>query len=236
MHIIRPDILNIDEEALIVEFSTHQKVYIEGEFVDILVFPTLVLTNEKEGGGKFHLPVVDEMFTKELGYKFNNYTYGVGKIVRLGEINKDNLHFFIREYFEKNDVEAFYKRSAECEKMREYHIEKSLEILTYGNLKNIMRLIIKTDDSFYEIEELNDSSKRKKFRQIYENYVVDRDRFTHGKLFFLYPDFRPVLRVMETNGSSYYINYSKDIFLSNLEVFDYLESVISKMKQVLSKG
>lgn len=231
----RPEILNIDSEILIVESFTYTKAYHDEEFIDILVFPTLILTREEEGSSKFPLPIDEKMFTEELGGKFNGYTYGVGKIVRLAEINYDNLHYFIRDYFKKNDLEVFYKRNAECERIREYDIEKNLEVLTYGNLKNIMRLIIKTDNSFYEIEELNDSHKRRRFRQVYENYIVDRDRFTHGKLYFLYPDFEPILRVRENNGSNYYINYSKDIFLSNLEVFDYLENVISKMKQVLDK-
>jgi len=232
---VRTEILNIDDDTLIVEFFHHRKVYNSEEFTDILVFPTLILTKPDEQDGKFPLPVDEKMFTKELGLTFNGYTYGVGKIVRLAEINNDNLHNFIKEYFHKNDLEAFYQRNADCAKIRDYKIEENLEFLTFGNLKNIMRLIIKTDTSFYEIEQLNDANKRKQFRQTYENYVVDRDRFTHGKLYFLYPYFSPVLRIRENDGKSYYINYSKEIFLSNLETYDYLEDVLSKMKQVLEK-
>jgi hypothetical protein len=157
----------------------------------------------------------------------------VGKMVRLAEINNDHLHSFIKEYFHKNDLESFYHRSADCEKIREYDVEGKIEFLTYGNLKNIFGLIIKTDTSFHEIDELDDATKRKQLRRIYENYVVDRDRFTHGKLFFLYPHFNPVLRIRGNDGKDYYINYSKEIFLSNLETFDFLEVVLTKMNSVL---
>jgi len=233
---VRPEILTVDEETLMVEFFTHRKVYSNDEFTDILIFPTLILTKKKEQDGKFSLPVDEKMFTKELGLAFNGYTYGVGKIVRLAEINNDNLHNFIKDYFHKNDLEAFYKRNADCAKIQKYKIEEKVEFLTTGNLKNIMRLIIKTDTSFHKIEELNDPNKRKHFRQTYENYVVDRDRFTHGKLYFLHPDFNPVLRIRENDGKSYYVNYSKEIFLSNLETYDYLETVLSQMKQVLDNN
>ncbi|MEJ7677205.1 MAG: hypothetical protein WKG06_04895 [Segetibacter sp.] len=232
---IRPEALNIDDETLIVEFFRKRKVFDDDEFVDILVFPTLILTKKDSLDDKFPISVDEKMFTKELGRKFNGYTYGVGKIIRLAEINNDNLHNFIKEYFYKNDIESFYNRNAECAKIREYKIEKNIETLTFGNLKNILRLILKTDSSFHKIDELNDDIKRKQFRQSYENYIVDRDRFTHGKLYFLYPDFEPVLRIKDTVGKSQYINYSKDIFLSNLLMFDFLEDVITKMNQLLDE-
>lgn len=232
---MRPEIINIDEETIVVEFFTHRKIYNnEDEFLDILVFPTLLLTKRTHPNGKFPLPIDEKMFTKELGVTFNGYTYGVGKIVRLAEINNDNLHKFIKKYFRKNDLETFYKKSTECAKLINYEIREKLEFLTYGNLKNIMRQIIKNDTAFHTIEELNNANKRRHFRQTYENYVVDRDRFTHGKLFFLYPDFDPVLRIRENNGDSKYINYSKEIFLSNLQTFDYLEKVLSQMNLILS--
>lgn len=230
---VRPEILNIDNETLIAELFTHRKIYNDEGFTDILIFPTLVLTKKEDENEKFNLPIDEEMFTMERGLSLNGYTYGVGKIVRLAEINNDHLHSFIKEYFHKNDLEAFYKRSADCAKIKDYQVEEKIEFLTYGNLKNILGLIVKTDTSFYNIEEFKDPNKRKQFRRIYENYVLDRDRFTHGKLYFLYPDFNPVLRVRGNDGKDFYITYSKEIFLSNLETFDFLEVVLSKMKQVL---
>jgi len=233
---VRPEILDIDDKTLKVECFTQFKVYSKDEFADILIFPTLVLAKKDQQDSKFPLPVDEKMFTKELGFKFNGYTYGIGKIVRLAEINSDHLHNFITDYFFKNDIKDFYQRNANCAKVREYKIEEKSAHLTFGNLKNILRLIIKTDAAFYEIEELNDSNKRSNFRKTYDNYVVDRDRFTHGKLFFLYPDFNPILRIKEKDGKDCYINYSQEIFLSNLHTYDYLEKVLAKMTQVLDRG
>lgn len=232
---MRPEILPFDNNDLITEIYTHRKMYYEdGEFADVFVFPSLIISKE-ERDKLPELPIDENMFTDQRGQEFNQYTYGVGKINRLAEIHNDHLQSFIGDYFQKNKVEDFYKRNAKCEALRYLDIEKNITRLTFGNLMNIMRLISKTDEAFHQIEQLNDDVKRRRFRQTYDGYVLDRDRFTHGKLFFKYPEFVPVLRVKKPDGSSYYINYSKEIFAGNLETFIYLENVMAKMREVMNQ-
>lgn len=240
MNISRPvkrTIEKTDINVLTASFFTKRDVVNEkNEFIDTLIFPTIQFLKKKDNQQKFNLLIDENFFTKELGLKFNNYTYGIGKIVRLAEINNDRLSSFIKNYFDLNDLEQFYSRNAECKKLSEFEIaKKKINNLTFGNLVNILRNIVKTDNCFHSIEGLSSKSKRKKFRKIYVDYVEDRDCFTHGILFFEYPGFEPVLRVKSKNGEEFFINYSKEIFLSNLETFNYLFDIVQEMNETIKK-
>ena len=236
VNIIRPTEVEIENETLIAEFFTKRNVVnAENELTDTLIFPTISFLKRKSELEKFPLLMDEKMFSKELGLKFNGYTYGIGKIVRLAEINNDKLQKFITKYFQNNLLEEFFAKSADCEKMRVYKIEEKLNTLTYGNLVNILRNIIKVDDSFNTISVLSTNKKRKDFRTRYVEYVKDRDAFTHGLLYFKYPEFEPILRIKNTTGKSYYINYSKEIFISNLKIFNYLTNALSEMTDVVDE-
>lgn len=239
MKIIRPNKKTIDltdTNVMTASFFTKRDVENDqNEFIDTLVFPTIQFLQKEDNQKKFNLLIDEKFFTKELGIKFNRYTYGIGKIVRLAEINNDRLSRFIKNYFDLNDLKKFYTRNAECTKLAKYEIDKNINNLTFGNLVNILRNIVKTDSSFYSIQYLSSESKRKEFRKIYVDYVEDRDFFTHGILFFEYPGFNPVLKVKSKNGEEFFINYSKEIFHSNLTTFNYLYDIVEEMNEQLKK-
>lgn len=239
MNVIRPikRIVDLaDTNILTASFFAKRDIENEqNEFVDTLVFPTIQFLKKEDKQQKFNLLIDEKFFTKELGIKFNGYTYGIGKIVRLAEINNDRLSRFVKNYFDLNDLEQFYCRNAESSKLTEYDIAKNINSLTFGNLVNILRNIVKTDNSFHSIPGLSSESKRKEFRKMYFDYVEDRDYFTHGILFFEYPGFMPILRVKGKNGEEFFINYSKEIFLSNLTTFNYLFDIVEEMIKQLKK-
>src|SRR5690554_1032825 len=239
MKIIRPNKKTIDltdTNVLTASFFTKRDVENDqNEFIDTLVFPTIQFLQKEDNQKKFNLLIDEKFFTKELGIKFNGDTYGIRKIVRLAAINHHRFSLFIKHYFDLNDLKKFYTRNAECTKLAEYEIDKNINNLTFGNLVNILRNIVKTDSSFYSIQDLSSESKRKEFRKIYVDYVEDRDFFTHGILFFEYPGFNPVLKVKSKNGEEFFINYSKEIFLSNLTTFNYLYDIVEEMNEQLKK-
>lgn len=235
MEIIRPQKKYIDYKSfkfLTASFFTKRDIVNDkDEFIDTLIFPTIQFIEKGNEDEKFNLAVDEKSFTKELGLKFNGYTYGIGKIVRLSEINSNKLSSFIMNYFMTKDIEEFYKRNSDCEKLREYQIKENINILTFGNMVNILRNIVKTDTCFHSLKNLSTKDKRKAFRKTFVDYVKDRDCFTHGILFFEYPSFEPILKVKDKDGNDYYINYSKEIFLSNLQTFNYLFDIVSEMEE-----
>jgi hypothetical protein len=231
--ISRPSLLEVNSANVIfVEFAVP---YLEAfnketdEFLDILVAPTLIISEQKEENKKFQLPIDQKLFDKERYYDFNNHTYSLGKLVRLAELNLDILRKFINLYFVHNNFENVANRNSDCRKLNEYNISDDFNKLTFGNLRNILSCIVKTDDFFHSIKGLETKDERKIFTSIYKNFIDDRDNFTHGILFFQYTNFEPILRVIHENQSQY-ITYSKEIFTDSLKTFQYLTRIISMMR------
>ena len=234
----RPEILEINSSDLNVELSTYQRIHYEedDELVDIFIAPTLVISQEDSNDGKFNLPIDSKMFDQEVYKKFNRLTYSLGKMVRLAEYNADRLSKLIGQYLSVYPSDEVLNRNGDCKKCLQYEVDENFGKLTFGNLKSILSCIIKTDTNLHSVPELDTTGKRKEFTKIYHNYIEDRDRFTHGILFFLYPDLAPILRVKTKESEDQYITYSKEVFLSNLETFDYLDSVLSKIRAVIEGG
>ncbi|HAO08422.1 MAG TPA: hypothetical protein DCQ50_15890 [Chryseobacterium sp.] len=231
----RPTIIDVNEDGLRMEISVPKHINDEqtNELVDILIAPTLVLSEKKETKEKFSLPIDSKMFDPNIYKRFNNFTYSLGKMVRLAELNLDTLVGMLRLYTHLTPVEEILKRNADCQKLKEYEIEKKFNKLTFGNLRNILSCIIKTDTELHSIPGLTTPAERKNFTSVYKNYIDDRDYYTHGILFFLYPSMDPILRVKTHKGDNIYIKYEKNVFTDNLLTYDYLTKIIYEVKQYL---
>lgn len=231
---IRPEIIAIESNNLQVELSLPNPIYNDDEtsLIDILIAPTLVILTQEEGEAKPNLLIDAKMFNKEIYEKFNQFTYSIGKLVRLAELNLDTLQDVLELYFSKNPIEEVLERNKKCKECKEYDLSKGMKGLTYGNLRKVISCIVKTDKNLHQIEILESSEKRSNFTSIYADYIHDRDRYTHGKLFFLYPDFEPTLRALN-NGNDEYLKFTKLGFESNLKVFLYLQDVLNKIREVL---
>lgn len=222
--------LQINDTDLKAEYSFSTELFGNGELVDIIIAKFLKISSQKENG-KFDLPIDEKMFKNEQWKKFNKFTYSLGKMIRLSEENFDSLNSFIAKYIEKNPLSDILNRNADCRKNKEYS-GIDFHKLTFANLKNILSCILKTDDSFYIVEGLKTKDERKNFSKIYSSYISNRDDFTHGKLFFLYPEYNPVLRV-KRKKQEIYIEYTKDIFIDNLQSYLYLDDILSDINQII---
>lgn len=231
----RPELITISEEGIRVEISAPRDIYKNKtkDIIDILIAPTLVLSDKKEGDGKFPLPIDPKMFNEDTYKRFNNFTYSLGKMVRLAELNLDTLIGMVGLYFHITPVEEILKRNADCQKLKDYDIEKNFNKLTFGNLRNILSCIIKTDTELHNLPGLTTSEERKNFTSVYKNYIDDRDCYTHGILFFLYPSMEPILRVKTHKGDNIYVKYEKDVFTHNLLTYNYLTKIISDIREYL---
>ena len=184
--------LNIDE---IVEFTYSEplKDSLTNKLVDFKIMPTLIIT-KKNGTDKPTLPIVAEMFSNERVQQFNYLTYFIGKLIRISELNCDNLRVYVKKYFKKVDFIEFCDRNKKCSECKNYNISKDFKLLTFGQLRNILSCILKSDKCL-KLEQFNSPELLKEFTVLYHNYIYDRDCYTHGKLFFLYPEYIPILKV-----------------------------------------
>jgi hypothetical protein len=232
---LRPIQLSITEEDLRVEISMPKPIYFKGtkKLADIHISPTLVLTTKKEGEEEHDLPIDIAMFSDDKFEKFNKLTYSIGKLIRLAELNLDRLHYFVTTYFYFNSLDDFFARNKKCKECSKYDTSNNFTELSFGELRNFFSGILKTETKFRNIDELKTPKERNNLSKVYDNYIYDRDCYTHGKLFFLYPDFRPVLRVKPPNKKEHFVELTEDILYDNLAMYDFIEQNLTLMLRVL---
>lgn len=231
----RPELIQLSEDGVRIEISAPQDIYDEqtNELIDIFIAPTLVLADEKDTDGKFSLSLDTVMIDEKIYQMFNNFTYSLGKMVRLAEMNLDDLIGVVDSYIHITPVQEILKRNADCKTLAKYDIENNFKKLTFGNFRKILSCIIKTDTELHKIDGLTTAEERKNFTSVYKNYIDDRDCYTHGILFFLYPSMNPILRVKIPDGTSVYVKYEKDVFTHNLQTYNYLTKILTAIQKYL---
>lgn len=229
----RPQHVEVDDSKVRVELSVPRFLYDEaGDLLDILIAPTLIIAGASEDSTP-ELPISSQMFDENIYKQFVLRSNSIARINRLAELNLDTLIGVIERYFVIYPVNDVLERNADCRALHEYNVNENFFKLTFGNLRNILSCIIKTDTNLHEIDGLRSKEERKNFTTVYKNYIEDRDSFTHGILFFLSPDFTPVLRIKAQEGFFKYVSYDKAIFTDSLLTYKYLTSILDRINSYL---
>ncbi len=220
------------------QFTEIEAPYLEARqteddaLIDLLISPFL-LTGENADASQ--ITGFDEETAHHCYQAFNQMTYSVGKMVRLAELNRDHLGRFIHRYFQQHDPCEVADRNADCRKLNPNKMKEGTLQLTFANLRNILSCIVKTDERFHDLAGLQMPEHRSNFTKVYQNYITDRDRYTHGILFFKYPSLEPLLRV-RSGKKLRYITLNENIFLDNLRTFQYLTNLVKEMKELLKNS
>lgn len=135
----------------------------------------------------------------------------------------------IKLYLTNNDLTEIKKRNRKCKEIDKYNFEKDL---TFGELRNVLSCILKTDKDFEKFSDLETAEKRNSFSKLFDNYIVDRDCYTHGILTFLYPSFEPILKVKPPNSEEHYVGISVKILRDNLLMYEHIDKILSEINQV----
>ena len=169
-------------------------------------------------------PVIDDFISN-----YELLSCKISKLSRLSESINRNLKTFYGFYINNNPLSEIVNRNSQCKKMKNFEQKKEF---TFNELKSILSCVIKTDNNFHEIEELNTAEKRKRFTKTLQDYITDRNGFTHGALFYLYPNYKPVLEVKPPNEKMHYIMIDDDVLLSNMKVHKYIRKVLTKVIKI----
>lgn len=229
MKIERPKRIELKISDFKAEISFPQLIYAKDQLVDIYIAPTIVKLEQKENKGKPILTIDPKMFDQELYNRFNRLTYSIGKLNRLAELVYEKLKRTVSLYLAINKFEELSCRNKKCKNIENYDLTKDL---TFGQLRNILSCIIKTDKEFEQFTGLDTAEKRNIFTKFFDDYIVDRDCYTHGILYFLYPNFEPILKVKPPNSEEHYVSISEKILRDNLLVYNYLDKILSNINQI----
>ncbi|WP_299679674.1 hypothetical protein [uncultured Dokdonia sp.] len=229
MNTERPFKIDLSKKDFKAEISLPKTLYAEEQLVDIHIAPTIVKLESTNDGKKQVLPFDEKMFTDDIYKKFNRLTYSIGKLNRLAELIYDKLKRTISLYLAVNELEELTERNKKCKDLKKYNLKKDL---TFGELRNVFSCIIKTDSEFEQFSELDSGEKRNKFSKLFDNYIVDRDCYTHGILSFLYPEFEPILKVKPPNSEEHYVGLTEKILRDNLLTYQKIDGILSEVNQV----
>jgi len=207
-----------DHFKAVVQFRDEK--LINGKLVDINIAPTLFHLQEEQG----KKPVLPIEYAKrsEIYEKFNDLTYSIGKIIRLSEMVHQSLKSLVESYLFKNNLEEVFERNSKCKNLKKYDFTKDL---TFMQLKQTFSCILKTDKNFHQFEDLNDAKKREEFTQMLTNYIIDRDCYVHGTLYFFYPDYIPILKVKPPGKIEHYVSINENVLRDNLAAFLMIDKI-----------
>jgi len=231
-----PEICNLDidlSKNMLAQFSFNPSLISDSKgFVDIASVNYLQILSENENG-KINFIIYEEIYTKENEdwKEFNRLIYSLGKMNRLSEQIFDKIKEVVKCYCHYTPLEQLLSKNSDCRKNKDY-IKQDFHKFTFANFKNILSCILKTDNSFYEIEGLKSKEDRKNFSKIFSEYITRRDYYTHGILYLFLPQKEPILKVQE-EGKEKYIKYLKVDFEVNLKMFLFLNSILYNMGEII---
>ncbi len=233
----RPKILEISNSEVNIETFIRHDIYEmeSNELADILMVPLLFTkaTDIIEGTPAvfFNPASLNNDFWEMSRAVLNR----VGKLIRLGEFINGDLSETIKKYLLKYSINEISNRNSDCKKCLIYDVDNNFHKLTFGNLKNILSCIIKTNADLHVIEKLNTKEKRNNFTAIFTNYIYDRDRYVHGHLFFHYDGkMLPILKVKSQEFLIEFISFEYEVFKDNLLTYNFLNSILNKVQSVLN--
>lgn len=217
----RPQVINVDLEnnMVVTSYMDHKATNNRGasEIRRVGVFVEL---KEKDKDGKFILPIDPKSYTKDKYDKQEYYQAKMGKCSHFAESLNSSLDSFLGLYFSDKDPAKFGDRY------------KSLNKLDYMNARNLLSEVLKADNKFMQIDEINTNEKLKHFTKTFFNFISDRNKYTHGLLYLSYPDFTPTIQYENEEKKVEYALIDDQIISDYFETHEYLSVILNRIYEL----
>ncbi len=135
-----PHTLLVAPDEVRIEIFAPQNVYDpdSGALTDIHIVPTLVLAEKNNIGERIHVPVDPQRYSEAVYRRFNDFTYAIGKMRRLAELNLDTLADTLALYLRAHPLAGVLDRNAACRRMQESVTPETFDRLTFENLRGLL--------------------------------------------------------------------------------------------------
>jgi hypothetical protein len=220
------DITNIDKAFVVIQKGDEQ----ENDFQDIKIAPVIVLLNSENETPQLD---IDKMVDGTIYEKYDDITYKIGKAVRISELINDELQRCIQSYDNKIGISNLINRSAKGRELGKYDFSK---LLTFMQLKQTLSCIVKTEEKIWQLEDLNTSEKRNHLTKTLTNFIFNRDFLVHGTLHFLYPEFKPILKISDHNKNHKYFIFKDELIKKTIIDYNYLKKNIGNITFLLQQN
>jgi len=232
MNLRRPIKFEIGNDKLSLQITQKRaKKDKKGSPIDIEVLSILIVRKKEEKGETIYFPEISKEESEKVFSKFEITSNKIGKLNRLAELTYIDIKKVIKLYLELFDLEKVLNRNAKCRSLSSYNFEKDL---SFAESRNLLSCILKTDLDYQKSINLS-KDQLKYFTKLFDGYIIDRDCYTHGELFFLHPHFDPLLRVTPPNSEEHYIEFSDKTYNDNMDTYNYIESFLRNFEGYLRK-
>jgi hypothetical protein len=112
---------------------------------------------------------------------------------------------------------------------RKNNVEKEELMRTpFKKLKNLFMNDVLTTKIYKEFTTLNSTAKLKPFWKIFDDFIEDRNKYTHGHLCVIRPSFDYAIEFIDNDNKSKYANISKEVFVSYCACYMAIREVITQ--------
>ena len=220
----KPKIISFDTKNGLNCKISHQ-LYVE-ETIGIKLpvkFSLFMNLTEKNADGRLIMPIDgNKTFGKEVAQQINEINKIVGKCSQLAERLFDKLKSVNDNLKSNSDINSIFAKYDNEEKNY-----KKLDFMTH---RNLLSDIIKSK----KIDRINKASEGyhiKLVRSSLNDFILERNKYTHGELLYWYPERKTLLEYKNSKGETEYAELNMDILNSYLECYVKLDKYLSEIAE-----
>lgn len=220
----KPEIIEFDTENGL-NFKISHQLYVEknlGIKLPVRFSLFMNLTEKNEDGKLILLFDVSKIFGKQTVSQINEISKIVGKCSQIAE----------RLFAKLKNVNDNLKSNPELASIFEKYDneEKKYVKLDFMNHRELLSDIIKSK----KIDRINAVSSEydiKSVRCAMNDFILERNKYTHGELLYWYPERKTLLEYRNSKGETVYAELNMDILNSYSECYVSLDKYLNKIAE-----
>lgn len=220
----KPKIISFDTKNGLNCKISHQLYVEENLGIKLPVkFSLFMNLTEKSDDGRLIMPIDGtKTFGKEIAHQINEINKIVGKCSQLAERLFDKLKSVNDSLKSNSDLNSIFAKYDNEEKNY-----KKLDFMTH---RNLLSDIIKSK----KIQRINKASEEyhiKSVRCSLNDFILERNKYTHGELLYWYPERKTLLEYKNSKGETEYAELNMDILNSYSECYVMLDKYLSRISE-----
>jgi len=113
--------------------------------------------------------------------------------------------------------------------------KEELMKMSFKKLKNLFLNDILSTKIYKEFIKLNSTAKLKPFWKIFDEFIEDRNKYTHGHLCIIRPNFDYAIEYMDIPNKGKYAHISKEVLVSYCTCYMAIREVITQYNVIYQK-
>lgn len=208
--------LELSDEEMVIDEATGVEMPTPVSYMEHIIFD-----EDDIRAGRVQFEFGPSKLTEEVKKKQREYVHIKTKCANVAELLSTQLRSFLVRYYE-------LKRLAEI---------PDLTRMDFMKMRDLLSGILKQDARFHVIPALLTGQLRKTFTKKFNNFILDRDIYTHGHLHIMINDFSVVIVYMGTKeNEKKHCTVDNEIFQAYFNSYKIFSETITAMHTLIEKA